>query len=418
MLTLAALARPVFASDRCEGLQITDLRFATIRNAPMNCVIIRMDTNAGISGYGEVRDAASPDLAVNLKKYIKGKNPCDVDGIINSIWSLGGHGREGGGVSAIEMAVWDIKGKALGMPVYKILGGTHPEPLRLYADTPEIYGSLRFHPDGRPNGLIVGERLKERMALGYSALKFDFGIGLLEKTSGALENQRDPQAGDRPHVELTTLGIKTLAAFVAEVRSVVGYEVPLAADHFGPITVNSAIKLAHAVETYKLAWLEDILPWDETASLRSITDASEIPILTGEDIYGLDGFKPLIQNHAVDILQPDIATAGGISETKKIAEAAAANNMSVVLHFAGTPIGFAASLHAAAASGNVTLLENHSIDVPWWGELVSLTGSDSRSLITNGFANVPEGPGLGVEPNEAVIRAHLGAGGYFDATPD
>ena len=403
------------AASTCDEMVITDLRYASIVHAPMNCTIIRIDTNLGISGYGEVRDAAAPELALQLKKYILGRNPCQVEDIFASIRKYGGPGRQGGGVSAVEMALWDIKGKALGVPVHKLLGTTLRDRFPMYADTPEIWGDERFHADGRPNGIAVGTRLMERRRQGYAWLKFDFGIHLLENTADAFVRRQRPELGDAPHVELSQKGIDTLVAFVAEVRSVVGEDIPLAADHFGPITEGTAIRLAQAIGPYHLAWLEDVVPWTEAASLRNIAAASETPILTGEDIFGLDGFQKLLEMQAIDYIQPDIATAGGVLETKHIADEAFKKGVPMILHYAGTPIGFAASLQVAAVAKNFVAIENHSIDVPWWMDLVKPT---AKPLLDSGTAVLPDAPGLGVEPSEEIIRAHIGSGGYFEPTPE
>jgi L-alanine-DL-glutamate epimerase-like enolase superfamily enzyme len=421
-----SMARPTLASvffnsmkvrrSAPSDLKISDLRIAVIKGAPMTCPIVRIDTNQGISGYGEIRDAADPKLALDLKTKIIDLNPCDVESIFSVIRPYAGHGRAGGGVSGIEMALWDLAGKAHGVPVYELLGGKCRDTFRLYADTPEPQGNDRYHPDGRPNGIIVGERLKARMAAGYTFLKFDFGINLLNRAPGSTIPSAPQGASATEHppsVELTELGIQILAGYVAEVRSVVGMDVPLASDHFGPITVASCIRLATALEKFKLAWLEDMVPWEYTAWQKQISDAVTTPILTGEDIFGLDGFHDLLAGHAVDLIQPDIATAGGILETKRIGDAAAAQGIPMALHYAGSPIGFAASLHCAAVTQNFVVLENHSVDVPWWNDLVTATGT-RQPLINSGFGILPDGPGLGVEPNEEVFRAHLGNGGYFE----
>ena len=404
-------------SDAPCFLKITDLRVAVLRGAPMTTPIIRIDTDQGLSGYGEVRDAADPKVATILKPQLLGQNPCDVDAVYRSIVPFAGHGRDGGGVSAVEMALWDIVGKVKGVPVYKLLGAKFRDRIKLYADTPEDHSAQRYHPDGRPNGLVVGQRLKERLELGYTFLKFDVGVGLLDRvpqTTMVRSDESTPELTAELTTELTDKGVAVLAGYVAEVRSVIGMRVPLAADHFGPITVASAIRLGNALEPYNLAWMEDVLPWWLTAANKTVSGAIKTPLLTGEDIFGLDGFQSLMSERAVDMLQPDIATAGGIRETKRIGDTAETHGIPMVLHYAGSPIGFAASLHVAAATNNFLVLENHSVDVAWWQDLVSLTGS-RHPLIQGGFALVPDGPGLGVEPVEDVFRQHSEGGGYFEA---
>ena len=152
--------------------------------------------------------------------------------------------------------------------------------------------------------------------------------------------------------------------------------------------------------------MEDVIPWELTDQLKTLSDALETPILTGEDIYLLKNFKSLIDNHAVDIIHPDIATSGGLLETKRIGDYAEEHGLAMAMHQAGTPVSFMASVHCAAATQNFLALEHHSIDLPRWESLVKTT--DDRQLITKGFASVPlMAPGLGIELNEEEVRKHL-----------
>src|SRR6185295_7676606 len=156
-------------------LKITDLRVAVIEKAPMTCPIIRLDTNQGLVGYGEVRDGASATYALFLKSRLLGENPCNVDRLFRKIKQFGGHARQAGGVCGVEMALWDLAGKAYGVPAFQMLGGRFRDQVRLYADTTEA-----------PNGTEQGKRLKARMDLGFTFLKQDFGINLVENVPGAL----------------------------------------------------------------------------------------------------------------------------------------------------------------------------------------------------------------------------------------
>jgi L-alanine-DL-glutamate epimerase-like enolase superfamily enzyme len=153
-----------------------------------------------------------------------------------------------------------------------------------------------------------------------------------------------------------------------------------------------------------LAWLEDLVPWQYTDLWKQITDSIDVPTLTGEDIYLGEEFAKLVDRHAVDLIHPDLATAGGILETKRIGDYAHPRGVGMAMHFAGTPISFMANVHCAAATENFIALEHHAVDVPWWEDLVQ---GVEKPLVKNGFATVPEQPGLGVELNEEVIREHL-----------
>ena len=398
----------VQTGSRPSELKITDLRIAQLIDAPMRVPLIRIDTNQGISGYGEVRDGGSPTYALMLKSRLLGLNPCDVDLVFRRIKQFGHHARQAGGVCGVEMACWDLAGKAWGVPVYQMLGGKFRDRVRLYADTTQT-----------PDGTEAGRRLKERMDRGITFLKVDFGIELIRDVPGALsvpigQTVRERAMTMHPFtgVEITDKGVALLSDYVGRIREVVGMEVPLSSDHFGHIGVNSCIKLARAMERWNLAWMEDMVPWQFGELMKMIKDETTTPILTGEDIYLKEDFGKLIDMGAVDAIHPDLASSGGILETKKIGDYAMERGIPMAMHFAGSPFSFMANVHCAAATENFVALEHHSLDVPWWNDLVT-----PAPPIEKGFAVLPDRPGLGVEPNEEVIRQHL-EGGYFEPTPE
>src|SRR3954453_990601 len=396
-----------------SALKITDLRVAVVVNAPMTCPLIRIDTNQGLVGWGEVRDGASEMYALSLKSRILGENPCNVDRVFRKIKQFGSQSRQAGGVCGIEMALMDLAGKAWGVPCWQMLGGKFRDRVRLYADTTETESPKE-----------QGERLKARMALGLTYLKQDFGINLLEKVPGALMmpvgySYRQSQAVMHPFtgIEITDKGIAWLDEWVGTLRSTIGPEIPLASDHFGHIGINSCIRLARAMEKHNLAWMEDMVPWQLGHLLKQIKDNTTTPILTGEDIFLKEEFMKLIEMEAVDMIHPDLASAGGLMETKKIGDYAMEHGVPMAMHFAGTPISFMANVHCAAATENFIALEHHSLDVPWWEQLVRTTGG--QPLVDRGFAVVPDTPGLGVELDQDIVTQHLRPdSGYFRPTPE
>ncbi len=216
-------------------------------------------------------------------------------------------------------------------------------------------------------------------------------------------------------IELTPKGVDLLAGYIAEIREIIGMEVPLAIDHLGNISASSIIRLAKALEPYALAWIEDPIPWQYPNLLREVTRESSIPILTGEDIFLKEDFQSLVNDNVVDMIHPDIASSGGLLETKKIGDLAWEKGIPMAIHCAGTPIQFMASVHCAAATENFLCLEHHAMDVPFWQELC--TGTQG-AMIVDGFVEVPELPGLGVELNEEVVRKHLDSSEYFAPTPE
>jgi L-alanine-DL-glutamate epimerase-like enolase superfamily enzyme len=409
---IAYATQTVNRNSHPSDLKITDLRIAEISGAPMRVPILKIETNQDIYGLGEVRDGGSRRYALMLKSRLLGENPCNVEKIFKKIKQFGHHGRQGGGVSGVEMALWDLAGKAYGVPVYQLLGGKYRDQIRLYCDTTES-----DDPD------IYAKRMKERVNMGFTFLKMDLGIPVIKDTPGMLTLPKNydwkaynQQEHPFTQIQITDKGLETMAHFVARMREVIGPEIPLAADHFGHIGVNSCIRLGRALEPFQMAWLEDMVPWQYTDLLKEITQAITTPTLTGEDIYLKEEFIKLVDAHAVDMIHPDLATAGGILETKKIGDYAEEHGVAMAMHFAGSPISFMANVHCAAATRNFVALEHHSVDIPWWEDLVT---EIEKHIVKNGFAKVPDTPGLGVDLNEQVIRAHLiKDSGYFEPTPE
>ena len=401
-------------------LKITDMRFADIDGAPKRCTLIKLYTNQGLVGYGEVRDASSRTYAAMLKSRILGENPCNVEKIFRRIKQFGGDSRQAGGVCGIELACWDLAGKAWGVPVWQLLGGKFRDRIRCYCDT-----------DSEGGGRDMGKALKERMAKGFTFLKMDLGIELLMNVPGALsaplgflETMKEyKQVFKTPHgsidpsamrgaaydlfntahpftgIHITETGLDYLEKYMADVRAEIGYEVPIAIDHLGHIPLEDCIKLARRLEKYNLAWMEDPVPWQMTDQYVRLANSTTTPIGTGEDMYLKESFLPLLKSGALAVIHPDLLTAGGILETKKIGDLAEEYGVQMNLHMAESPIACMAAVHVAAATRNFMALELHSVDVPWWGELVNPV-----LKYDGGYIDVPNTPGLGIESlNEELI---------------
>ncbi|MEO6060544.1 MAG: mandelate racemase/muconate lactonizing enzyme family protein, partial [Thermoflexales bacterium] len=228
--------------SRPSDLRITDLRVAVVNWDHWRFPLIRIDTNQGLSGIGEVRDGASATFALMLKSRIVGENPCNVEKVFRKIKQFGGHARQAGGVCGVEMALMDLAGKAYGVPAYMLAGGKYRDSIRMYCDTPN-----------EPTGEAMGRKLKERMARGFTMLKMDVGIRDLIDIPGALSapaGMLDTNTVMHPftHIRLTDKGIGMLTDYVTAVRDIIGYEIPIAADHFGHIGVEDCLRLGHALE--------------------------------------------------------------------------------------------------------------------------------------------------------------------------
>jgi L-alanine-DL-glutamate epimerase-like enolase superfamily enzyme len=399
--------------------------------------LIRLDTNQGIFGIGENRDGASRTYVMELKRVVVGENPCSVDKVFRKIKQFGFHARQGGGVSGMEMALWDLAGKAYNVPVFQMLGGKFRDRIRVYCDTPVSADTKVF-----------AERMKLRKEDGFTWFKCDVGVPLIANTPGTMSypagadigvffrpqgqppggapgagrGPGGPPAGPRnlpvqhmfTGLELTDKGIAMMSDYLARIREVIGYDLPLSTDHFGHFGINSGIRLGKAFEKFNLAWMEDIIPWQHTDLWKKITDAIDVPTCTGEDIYLKEDFIKLAQNHSVDILQPDLATSGGILETKKIGDALQELGVPMAMHMANSPVTAFANVHCAAATENFLVLENHSVDRPEWGDIVD---GMEKPIVNKGYITVPDGPGLGFVLNEEAIKKQVREPGYFEPTP-
>ncbi len=431
--------------EKCEGrvqrsscpskLRITDVKFTKVDLPPWGCYLIRIDTNQGISGYGEMRDGASVTYLKYLKSRIIGENPCDVVRIFRKIKQFGGPARQSAGVCAIELALWDLAGKAYGVPVYQLLGGRFRDKVRLYADT--------HIEEGRATGILmepekVGKILKGYMDQGFTVVKI-LSVELLMAQEGNycgpldwVEELRQAEEkaravsrkGNRAEVaaanaalydfnkishpftnmHVTEKGLNQLDEYIGRVRDVIGYKVPLAIDHFGHFPLPDMIKIARRLEKYNLAWLEDLLPWYLTDQYKELKRATTAPIATGEDMYLAESFEPLLQAGALDLVHPDLLTSGGILETKMLGDLAARYGASMALHMCESPISALAGAHMATASENFFAQEQDAFDSPWWQDLIN---GPVKPIVQNGFTVVTDAPGLGIESlNEDLIREH------------
>ncbi len=384
---------PINKYSSPSGLKITDMRACRVA-ANYDYPLIKLYTNQGVYGLGEVRDAGVGGIALILKSHLIGRNPLDIEANLRAIRQFSNHGRMGGGYSAVDMALHDIAGKVYSVPAYRLLGPRVRDRIRIYADTTD-------HKDPK----VYAERMRKRKDLGITFFKMDLHSNLVADRPGAL-NERGVA---------TEKGLAYLCEYIEAIRDAVGWGVPLAADHFGPLTVNDAIQYAKAFEKYRLSWAEDMVPWTNWQGLKEIKANTTTPILTGEDIFGLErGFDVFLDNQAVDAIHPDIETSGGLLETKRIADAASRAGIDVAMHHAGSPVGAYAGYHCASTFRSLLAMENHALDMPWWQDLVS---GVRKPIVDKGYVAVPDSPGLGLELNDSVVREHLRRPGYFEPTP-
>lgn len=414
----AAALGSMFAGRRADGeppqaggvnknsapsqLRITDMRSIRIASN-YDYPIIRIDTNQGVYGLGEVRDAGNEGMALVLKHHLVGKNPLNIEPNLDSIRNFTNQRRFGGGYSAVDIALHDIAGKVYGVPAWRLIGSQYRNRVRCYCDTTES-----------SDPKVYAARMAARKKMGFTFFKMDIRPGMIQNRPGGLNTRG----------VATAKGLQMYGEHIQAVRDAIGWNQPLAADHFGPLDVNDAIRHARFFEQYELAWAEDLLQVGTLGSgdaprnwraYKEIKESTVTPINTGESLFGLEeGFRPLIENNAVDIIHPDPLTSGAIRETKRIADFASMYGIPTAVHFAGSPVGCMAAVHMISTIKEFVAMENHAVDIPWWGDLVT---GPSKPIIQDGYISVPDTPGIGVELNEEACRAHLRIPGYFEPTP-
>ena len=372
-------------------------------------IIVRIDTNQGISGYGQtIADGPQPNYVLTHKTRVVGENPCDVDKIFRKMKLHGGYNRQGSGVNAIENALWDLAGKAYGVPIYQMLGGKFRNRIRMYTESPVRSDDPK----------VIGAEYKRLHAEGFTMLKMDLGVApILRGKPGTMYAPAGytGEPGENPEnyyqaFEISNKGCELVADHVAAVKEAMGdaADIPLGHDHFGHLTVDSIIKLARALERVTPSYLEDCVPWFRVEEWKAITNSINIPTLTGEDAYLLESLEPICQARAVDYIHPDHNVIGGCLELKKTADMAAKYSVGMFVHSNATPIGYAGAAHAIAACQNFVALEWHQPQPAWHKDI-----SDKGDLVVKGYIPVPTGPGLGIKVNEEAIRAVCRQGEFF-----
>ncbi|MFC6719227.1 mandelate racemase/muconate lactonizing enzyme family protein [Natrialbaceae archaeon GCM10025810] len=385
-------------SDR--EVEITDIRTCVVEgNFEWN--LIQIETDAGVTGIGEsYRGGGIPELVEYTKRFLIGENPLDVQRLFRRIiQEMSGHGGTTGKVitaaSGIEIALWDVAGKVLDVPVYQLLGGKFRDEVRIYCDchAGEAYavedGYTEYADAEAYSPEAYANEARRVVDVGFSALKFDLDL--------EMDNEPDPFNG-----RLDNAAIEYKREIVEAVREEIGYDVDLAFDCHWDYSVESAKRLAHKLEPYDLMWLEDLIPPENVDAQIEVTKATKTPIATGENRFRVHELSELIYEHGVDIVTPDPTTVGGLGETMRIADRAEENYVPISPHNVCSPIGTMACVHLGAAIPNFDVLEFHALEVDWWDDLLVR----DEPLIQDGYIEVPESPGIGVELDEDVAEAH------------
>jgi L-alanine-DL-glutamate epimerase-like enolase superfamily enzyme len=389
-------------------MKITDLKCAVIGKNP----IVRIVTDEGISGFGQV-EQYKPYLkpfVLHFREALIGEDPTNVERVMLRIRQRGAFKPWGSAVSAIEMALWDIAGKAAGLPVYKLLGGKVRDHVRVYNGAlrsplpgcqPEHYAEEARRMKALPEGFTM---VKQGVAF-HSPMKRDIPNFFLG------EPQTSVYHGALDSGLLTRRGMKHVIACVEAMVEVLGDSVGLALDCGPGWTLPDAIRFARAVEPLNLLWLEDMLtgdyvPYVNADVYRELTQATSTPIHTGEQIYLRQNFKELIERHAVNVIGPDPCDVGGIAELKWIAEYAHLHGILMAPHGTGNGLlGLAALVQVSATlPPNYIAFELPAGDPKWWCDIVD---GLPDPIVRNGKIEVWDRPGMGVEINPEKARRYL-----------
>jgi galactonate dehydratase len=349
-----------------------------------NLTFVKVETDEGLTGVGESRvlnrtDAVLGYLSEAVPRYVLGSDPFDIERLTTRMFREDFERADVivmTGMALIEIACWDIIGKALGQPVYRLLGGAVRDKIKAYANgwytverTPE-----EFHAAAR-----------RVVAKGYRALKFDpFGAGFYEL-----------DRAEKNHV----------VGLVEAVHDAVGPDVEILIEMHGRFNPVTAVEMTRELARFKPGWVEEPVPPENTAALKRAYDAIlplGVPVATGERLHTLHEFRELLDLQAADIIQPDITHMGGILMTKKLAAWAEVSHTLVAPHNVGGPVSTAASLHLAASTPNFKIQE-HFND---FAEAYVKDAAPGLPEVVDGYFALPTGPGLGVALNEDVIQAH------------
>ena len=386
-------------------MKITDLKCAIIGHNP----VVRITTDEGIEGYGQAESPKrylKPHVLFH-RDHILGKDPTDVERVMSSIRRLGGFKPWGSAVSAIEFALWDIAGKAAGVPVYKLLGGKVRDKVRVYNGavrpplegvTPEHYAdNMRQMKESPENFSIIKQGVAFHSPMSTEVPDFYYG--------DHVDARFHPNRG-----LLTEKGFKHLMACIEATKDVCGDEVGLALDAGPGMMAPDLLRLAKECEPLNLMWIEDALTGDYVPYVlpdvyRDVTMATSTPIHTGEQIYLRQNFKDLIEQKAVNVIGPDPADIGGIAELKWVAEYADLHGILMAPH--GTAdglIGLAALVQVCATlPPNYIAFEYPTGNPEWWYDIID---GLPDPIVTDSYIDVWDTPGLGVSFNDKA-RGYL-----------
>ncbi|MBZ5655065.1 MAG: mandelate racemase/muconate lactonizing enzyme family protein [Acidobacteriia bacterium] len=409
-------------------MKIVRLKTAVVEGN-FDWTFVRIETDEGIHGLGECFFAPGlTSILRSLEHVLLGEDPRDIHRLFRKLQlATSGAGSVAGivynAISGIEAALWDVLGQWLEVPIYRLLGGKFRDRIRVYADChggealeslDEVLRSrapswtaqtIQHAPkdyfgesDEAPSPLDdYREHALAMRSKGYTVLKFDLDVP-------------GTQGSDSYNRCLTNRAIDHMVGLTGAIREAVGFDTDLAVDCHWRYSVSDVVKMAHELEPFRLLWLEDPVPPGNADALRAVSSRIRIPVATGENLFLVEGFREIVETHALGIVTPDVQKVGGLSVACQIANMADEQTIPVAPHNISSPVGTLASAHYCAAIPNFLALEFHADHVPFWNDLVE---GMEKPLIQDGFIRLPEKPGLGLQLNEDVARKYARKGEPF-----
>jgi galactonate dehydratase len=383
-------------------MKIREVRVYLVHTARLHPVVIEIETDEGIVGIGEAgvayglgQSAAAAMIKDIAERLLIGKDPFRIEALWSEMydhtfWAKGNGGPiVYGAMSAIELALWDIKAKALNVPVFELLGGKIRDNVRLYAN-----GWGQPHEEVK----AFADAAEKAVAEGFDALKcYPFAY-----------RDKDPRATSR-HPTMRALDksiLKHAHEKLKAARSAIGPDVDIMLDLSGGLSCDETIRFCRQVEDLDIFFIEEPCDPFDIGALKKISEHVRMPIAAGERVYTRYGFRPILEAHAVDIIQPDIALAGGIMEVKKIAAMAEAYDIRVQPHVCGSPLATAIALHLDACIPNFAIQEIY----PYWQTMpgyIEITDDAPEARIKNGTLDISDKPGWGLNLRSEVIKPFL-----------
>ncbi len=389
---MAATARAQ-SPTRPPRLTIRQVRAVRLKDG-FNSRFVRVYTDQGLTGTGETMDTVGAEYIVNnnIGPALAGRDPLDIESIWFDLWSwrrtTGGNSpvflRGLGGpylaaMSGIEMALWDLAGKALGVPVYRLLGGRVRERIPVYLHARDPGEARRLASETRVKALKIG----------------------MDYTPDQVTLNKGWDPGKAWGIHLNTPQLDDIVHLAGSMREALGKDFGLMLECHTRYDTESAIQLCRLVEPFRLDWVEEPVPSDNVDAMARVRQASPVPIAAGENIYTRYGFRPYLEKEALSIIQPDMSKTGGLLETRKIASMAETYFVPLAPHGVASPLATMAYAHVSATVPNLMILEWTHYENPLYTTLTTPV------KLNDGFLPVSDAPGIGVELIEEAVNARL-----------